>query len=50
MDDSNWWNEWVAVETEVLAENLPQCRSVYRRSQWTCLGIELRPVQRATGA
>jgi hypothetical protein len=33
--------EWeLAGDTEVLAENLPQCHSVYHKSHMTCPGLE----------
>jgi hypothetical protein len=39
--ESNYWNESVAGETQVLGENLTQCRSVHHRSHMTWPGIEL---------
>jgi hypothetical protein len=35
----NWWNESAAGETEVLGENLTQCRSVHQRSHMTWPGL-----------
>jgi hypothetical protein len=37
---NNKWNEWMAMETEVLAGNLLQCRSVHHRSHMTGPGLE----------
>jgi hypothetical protein len=38
--------EWLAAETEVLGENLPQCRSVHHKYHVTWLGLEPGPGNR----
>jgi hypothetical protein len=36
-------------QTEILGENLPQCRLVHKKSHMTCHGIERKPPQKEPG-
>jgi hypothetical protein len=46
---SNLWNDWVAEETDILRENMSQCRSVHHRFHMTCPGIEPGPMRWEVG-
>jgi hypothetical protein len=43
------WNKLLILETEVLGENLSQCRSVHHKSHINSPGLELGPPPRETG-